>query len=518
MVALLDGQPKLLSLKEMLDAFLRHRREVVTRRTIHDLRKARERAHILEGLAVALANIDEVIALIKASPSPPEARAALQARTWGPGAVPAMLARAGNVPTRPEGIADELGLHGGAYRLSEAQAQAILDLRLHRLTGLEQDKIVTEFTELLEQIRDLGEILARPERLLAVIREELTAIKEAYGDARRTQIVADQSDVTIEDLIERQDLVVTLSHAGYAKTQPVTDYEAQRRGGKGKMATTVKDEDFVDKLFIAHSHDTLLCFSDGGQCYWLKVYQLPLASRGSRGKPIVNLLQLAEGERITAVLAIREFDESHFVFMATALGTVKKTPLSAFSRPRANGIIAASLEPSDCLVGVALTDGAARDPADHDGRQGNPLRGGPGAPDGPRSCRRARHQAGRRPARDFADRARRGRDPDGVRARLRQADRDGRLPAARPRRPGRHRAADQRAQRRRWSARGRCAATTKSCSSTRAARWCACRSSDIPVLGRNTQGVRIMRLEEGEKLVGLERIAGDDSQGGEGAG
>src|SRR5262245_45334295 len=339
MVALQDGQPKLLSLKEMLESFLRHRREVVTRRTIYDLRKARERAHILEGQAVALANIDEVITLIKASPSPPEARAALQARSWGPGAVPAMLARAGNVPTRPDGIPDELGLHGDAYRLSEAQAQAILDLRLHRLTGLEQDKIVTEFTELLEVIRDLGEILARPDRLLAVIRGELEALKDAYGDARRTQIVADQSDVTIEDLIERQDLVVTLSHAGYAKTQPVTDYEAQRRGGKGKMATTVKDEDFVDKLFIAHSHDTLLCFSDRGQCYWLKVYQLPLASRGSRGKPIVNLLQLAEGERITAVLPVREFEESHFVFMATAQGTVKKTPLPAFSRPRANGII-----------------------------------------------------------------------------------------------------------------------------------------------------------------------------------
>ncbi|HEY7752768.1 MAG TPA: DNA gyrase subunit A, partial [Steroidobacteraceae bacterium] len=287
MVALLDGQPKLLSLREMLDAFLRHRREVVTRRTIHDLRKARERAHLLEGLAVALANIDEVIAVIKASPSPGEARAALQARAWKAGAVPAMLARAGNVPTRPDGIADDLGLQGEVYRLSEAQAQAILDLRLHRLTGLEQDKIVTEFGELLDLIRDLGDILARPDRLLAVIREELKAVKEAYGDARRTEIVADQSDVTIEDLIERQDLVVTLSHAGYAKTQPVTDYEAQRRGGKGKMATTVKDEDFVDKLFIAHSPDTLLCFSDRGQCYWLKVYQLPLASRGSRGKPIV---------------------------------------------------------------------------------------------------------------------------------------------------------------------------------------------------------------------------------------
>ena len=517
MVALLDGQPKILSLKEMLDAFLRHRREVVTRRTIHDLRKARERAHILEGLAVALANIDEVIAVIKASPSPPEARAALQARSWGPGAVPAMLARAGNVPTRPEGIADELGLQGGAYRLSDAQAQAILDLRLHRLTGLEQEKIVTEFHELLDLIRDLGDILARPDRLLAVIRAELAALKETYGDARRTQIVADQSDVTIEDLIERQDLVVTLSHAGYAKTQPVTDYEAQRRGGKGKMATAVKDEDFVDKLFIAHSHDTLLCFSDGGQCYWLKVYQLPLASRGSRGKPIVNLLQLAEGERITAILAVREFDESHFVFMATAQGTVKKTPLSAFSRPRANGIIAVSLDQADCLVGVALTDGQrdillattdgkairfAEDQVRPMGREAAGVRGIRLTDnqrvtslivlaDGPILTVSERGYGKLTEMDDFP---RHGRAGQGVIA-LQTSGRNGALIGARQ------------VQR-----------DDEVMLINSSGTLVRVPVSDIPVLGRNTQGVRIMRLEDGEKLVGLERIAGDDSQGGEGAG
>jgi DNA gyrase subunit A len=357
MVALIDGQPKLLSLKEMLDAFLRHRREVVTRRTFHDLRKARDRAHILEGLAIALANIDEIVATIKASASPAEAKAALVAKTWGPGVVPAMLARAGDISTRPDDVVGEWGMSGGRYRLSETQAQAILDLRLNRLTGLEQEKIVAEFGDLLTVIRDLGDILARPERLLEVIRGELNEVKEAYADPRRTEIVATQEDVTIEDLIERQDVVVTLSHAGYAKSQPASDYEAQRRGGRGKMATAMKDEDFVDMLFVAHSHDNLLCFSNHGRCYWLKVWQVPIASRGSRGKPIVNLLQLQDDERITALLPVREYAEGQFIFMATAAGTVKKTPLTAFSRPRANGIIALGLADDDRLVGVALTDG-----------------------------------------------------------------------------------------------------------------------------------------------------------------
>ena len=357
MVALLDGQPKLLNLKEILEAFLRHRREVVTRRTIYDLRKARERAHILEGQTVALANIDEVIALIKASPSPAEAKVALVARGWAPGAVSQLLERLGPTASRPDGLPADCGLQNGIYRLSEAQAQAILDLRLHRLTGLEQEKISAEYQELLDRIQDLGDILARPERLLQVIREELVEIRENYGDARRTEINQDHSDLTIEDLIEQQDVVVTLSHGGYAKAQPVTDYQAQRRGGRGKAATSVKDEDFVDKLFVANTHDTLLCFSSAGKLYWLKVYQLPQASRGSRGKPIVNLLPLQEGERINAVVPIHEFEANQFVFMATAQGTVKKTSLEAFSRPRQAGIIAVDLEQGDRLVGVDITDG-----------------------------------------------------------------------------------------------------------------------------------------------------------------
>ena len=337
MVALQDGQPKLMSLKEMLEAFIRHRREIVTRRTIYDLRKARDRAHILEGLAVALANIDEVIALIKAAASPAEARSALLARGWAPGVVTQLLERAGAISTRPQSLGAEFGLRAGGYRLSEVQAQAILDMRLHRLTGLEQDKIISEYRELLDSIRDLTDILARPERLTQVVRAELIEMRDAYGDARRTEINRDHLDLTTEDLIEPQDVVVTLSHAGYAKSQPVTEYQTQRRGGRGKTATAVKDEDFVEKLFVAHTHDTVLCFSNRGKVYWLKVYELPQAGRGSRGKPIVNLLPLEEGEKINALLPVKQYDEQHFVFMATRAGTVKKTPLAAFSRPRACG-------------------------------------------------------------------------------------------------------------------------------------------------------------------------------------
>ena len=358
MVALVDGQPRLLSLKEMLDAFVRHRREVVTRRTVYELRKARERGHILEGLAIALANIDDVIATIKASPSPVEAKAALLTRTWASGAVPAMLERAGAISTRPDGEVPGLGLVAGGYRLTETQAQAILDMRLNRLTGLEQEKIVAEYQELLVQIRDLSDILARPERLMEVIRHELEFVRETFADARRTEIISTHEDLTIEDLISPEDVVVTLSHGGYAKAQPVSDYQAQRRGGRGKTATSVKDEDFVDKLLVTNTHDTLLCFSDYGKVYWLKVYQLPQASRGSRGKPIVNILPLQEGERISAMLAIKEFEEDKFVFMATEMGTVKKTSLAMFSRPRASGIIAVALDPGDKLVGVAITDGS----------------------------------------------------------------------------------------------------------------------------------------------------------------
>ena len=359
MVALVDGQPRLLSLKEMLEAFIRHRREVVTRRTVFDLAKARARAHLLEGLAVALANIDEVIALIKASPTPAEAKVGLLSKVWGSGAVPEMLARANNVSTRPKDLAAELGLQSeaGGYRLSEEQAQAILDMRLNRLTGLEQDKIVGEYAELLALIIDLFDILARSERLTMVVRDELIAIREDYGDARRTEINYNHIDLATEDLIEPQDMVVTLSHAGYAKSQPLTEYQAQRRGGRGKAATAVKDEDFIEKLFVAHTHDTLLCFSSRGRVYWLRVFELPQAGRSARGKPLVNLMPLEEGERINAVLPIKQFDDNHFVFMATSHGTVKKTPLSAYSRPRPSGIIAVDLREGDRLVGVGLTDG-----------------------------------------------------------------------------------------------------------------------------------------------------------------
>ncbi|MCH6572782.1 MAG: DNA gyrase subunit A [Proteobacteria bacterium] len=358
MVALVDGQPILLGLKPMLEAFLRHRREVVTRRSIFESRKARSRAHILEGQAIALANIDEIITLIKGSPSPAEAKAGLLARSWQAGPVTAMLARAGGIESRPDDLEEKYGLDDGDYRLSPAQAQAILELRLHRLTGLEQDKILSEYKVLLELIKGLAEILSNPDRLLEVIRDELRAISEQYADARRTEILEDHSDLTIEDLIQQEDVVVTLSHGGYAKAQPLTSYQAQKRGGRGRTATKVKGEDFVDHLFVANTHDTLLCFSSRGKLYWLKVYQLPQAGKGARGKPIVNLLPLAPDERINAVLPIKEFTEERFVFMATSNGTVKKTALSAFSRPRTNGIIALDLRDGNRLVGVAITDGS----------------------------------------------------------------------------------------------------------------------------------------------------------------
>ncbi len=357
MVALHEGQPKLLNLKQILEAFLSHRREVVTRRTIFDLRKARDRAHVLEGQAVALANIDEVIAMIKASASPAEARVSLVETVWPPGAVTEMLDRAGATDTRPDALGTGFGLVDGKYRLSEVQAQAILDLKLHRLTGLEQEKIVKEYKDLLDVIKNLSDILADPDELLRVIREELEEIRTNYGDERRTEINQDHSDLQDEDLIPVAEVVVTLSHGGYAKAQPVDDYQAQRRGGRGRSAAKVKDEDFIDNLFVANTHDTILCFSSRGKMYWLKVYQVPQASRGSRGKPIVNLLPLEEGERINAVLPIREFDQKSFVFMATSGGTVKKTPLSMFSRPRTNGIIAVDLRNNDKLVDVAITDG-----------------------------------------------------------------------------------------------------------------------------------------------------------------
>jgi DNA gyrase subunit A len=357
MVGLVDGQPKLLSLKELLEAFLRHRREVVTRRTLFDLRKARERAHILEGLMVALANIDEIIALIKASPSPAEARTALCAQPWRPGAVTGLLERAGADATRPEDLIEDAGLTNGRYRLSTAQAQAILDLRLHRLTGLEQDKISTEYSELISNIQNFLQILANPEKLQEVIRTELAEVRAAYADKRRTEIVENYDDLTVEDLIPEETVVVTLSHAGYAKSQPAGVYQAQRRGGRGRTAARVKDEDFIDQLFVANSHDTVLCFSSRGKAYWLKVYQVPQAAPGARGRPIVNLLPLEEGERINAVLPVKAFEEDKFVFLATKLGTVKKTPLSAFARQRTNGIIAVELRDDDRLIGAGITNG-----------------------------------------------------------------------------------------------------------------------------------------------------------------
>ena len=517
MVALVDGQPKLLSLKEMLEAFLRHRREVVTRRTVYDLRKARDRAHVLEGLAVALANIDEVIATIKASASPAEAKAALVSRTWRSGVVPALLERAGGVSTRPETVAGEWGLRGDAYRLSEVQAQAILDLRLHRLTGLEQDKIVSEFGELLDLVRDLSEILGSSARLLEVIRGELQQVKDAYGDPRRTEIVAVQEDVTIEDLIERQDVVVTLSHAGYAKSQPVTDYEAQRRGGKGKMATTVKDEDFVDMLFVAHSHDTLLCFSNHGRCYWLKVWQVPIASRGSRGKPIVNLLELSEGERITALLPVREFDEEQFVFMATAAGTVKKTSLAAFSRPRVTGIIAVGLADDDQLVGVSLTDGSreillattdgkairfAEEEVRPMGREAAGVRG-IRLTEGQRVTSLIVLETGMiltvsengygklTPVDEFP---RHGRAGQGVIA-MQTSDRNGAMVGALQVQP-----------------------EDEIMLISSGGTLVRVPIAEVSVMGRNTQGVRVMKLDDGEALVGVERVAAEDGEEGDDAG
>jgi DNA gyrase subunit A len=516
MVALQDGQPKVFNLKEMLEQFVRHRREVVTRRTVYDLRKARERAHILEGQAIALANIDEVIAVIKASPSPAEARVALMSRPWTSGAVPEMLARAGDVVSRPDDLSDEFGLKPEGYRLSDTQAQAILDLRLNRLTALEQDKIVHEFQELLVQIRDLSDILARPERLLTVIRAELEDIKAKYADQRRTENIQDHSDLTIEDLIEQQDVVVTLSHGGYAKAQPVTDYHAQRRGGRGKAATAMKEEDFVDKLFVANTHDTLLCFSSSGKLYWLKVYQLPQASRGSRGKPIVNLLPLQEGERITAVLPIHEFEENKFVFMVTAQGTVKKTSLDAFSRPRQAGIIAIELDAGDRLVGVDITDGHRQIILCSSGGKAirfdeNDVRPMGRTAAGVRGIRlpvseevisliivdeqgmvltASQNGYGKRtPAEDFPIH---GRGGQGVIA-LQISERNGQMVGALLVKP------DDEIML--ISSSGTLVRTPV---------------GEISIQGRNTQGVRLIRLDEGDRLVGLERILPEaEDNGGE---
>jgi DNA gyrase subunit A len=505
MVALQDGQPKLLSLKEILEAFIRHRREVVTRRTIHDLAKARERAHVLEGLAVALANIDAVIAVIKAAPAPAVARDALQSHAWPVGIVPELLARAGSVSTRPSGLAADLGLTPAGYRLSEAQAQAILDMRLNRLTGLEQEKIVGEYRELLGSIGDYSDILARPQRLTEVVHGELIEIRDNYGDARRTEISRDHLDLTTEDLIEPQDVVVTLSHSGYAKSQPVAEYQTQRRGGRGKAATAVKDEDFVEKLFVAHTHDTVLCFSNRGQVYWLKVHQLPQAGRNARGKPMVNLLPLEEGEKINAVLPVKQYDEQHFVFMATSQGTVKKTPLDAFSRPRSAGIIAIDLHDNDRLVGVALTDGqrevilvtsggkAIRFPEEEVRPMGREAAGVRGVKLGEAQelialivvgeghiLTASEHGYGKRtPLEDFPVH---GRGGQGVIA-LQTTDRNGATVGAVQVKPGQELML--------ISSTGTLVRTPV---------------DEVSIVGRNTQGVRLIRLAEGERLTGIEQI------------
>jgi DNA gyrase subunit A len=512
MVALVEGQPRLLSLKEMLDAFLRHRREIVTRRTVFELRKARERGHILEGLAIALANIDDIIAAIKASPSPADAKVALMARAWRTGAVPEMLERAGAISTRPDGETGSFGIAEIGYRLTDIQAQAILEMRLNRLTGLEQDKIVTEFQELLTQIRDLSDILARPARLLEVIRAELEKIREDFVDVRRTEIVTNHEDLTIEDLISPEDVVVTLSHGGYAKSQPISDYQAQRRGGRGKAATVVKDEDFIDKLFVANTHDTLLCFSDRGKLYWLKVYQLPQASRGARGKPIVNLLPLQEGERISALLSIKEFEEGKFVFMATSFGTVKKTSLALFSRPRANGIIAVDLEEQDKLIGAAITDGTrdillfttggkavrfAEEEVRPMGREAAGVRGVRLGVDqrvnalivADTGFILTASERGYGKLTPLEDYPKHGRGGQGVIA-LQVTDRNGPMVAAL-----------------------QVSVDDEIMLMSQGGALVRTPVRDISVVGRNTQGVRLMRLDEGDQLSGLERIEGFADEG-----
>jgi DNA gyrase subunit A len=357
MVALVDGQPRLLNLKELIEAFISHRREVVTRRTVFELRKARERGHLLEGLAVALSNVDAVIELIKKAANAAEAKRALMERPWPSDFVTMLVGKTNAAQYRPQGLSESFGLKDDGYRLSDDQAQAIIDLQLRRLTGLEQDKIRAEYREVIDAITDLLDILAKPSRITQIIGEELARLKEDFGDPRKSEIVTVAEDISIEDLIAPQDMVVTFSHGGYVKSQPLADYRAQRRGGRGRAATAMKEDDFIERLFVAHSHDHLLCFSSRGRLYWLKVYEVPAGSRASRGKPIVNMFPLEEGEKITAVVPVKEFDENHYLFMATAHGTVKKTPLAEFSRPRPSGIIAVGLDEGDYLVGCVLTDG-----------------------------------------------------------------------------------------------------------------------------------------------------------------
>jgi DNA gyrase subunit A len=518
MVALVDGQPKVLNLKEIIEAFIRHRREVVTRRTVYLLRKARERGHILEGLAIALANIDPVIELIKASPSAAEAREKLLARGWSPGEVTGMLERAGADACRPDDLEAHYGLRDGLYHLSPAQAQAILELRLHRLTGLEHEKLLNEYQEKLVEIQDFLEILSDPERLKHVIREELEEIVQEYGDERLTEITASQHDLTVEDLITEEDRVVTISHGGYAKTQPLSDYQAQRRGGMGKSATAVKDEDFVEHLLIASTHATILCFSNMGKVYWLKVYQIPLAGRNSRGRPMVNLLPLEEGERVTSILPVEEYTEGHYIFMATANGTVKKTALTEFARQRTVGLRAIELEEGDVLVGTAITEGesdvmllstegkAVRFKEDDVRAMGRTARGVRGIKlgdghhmisliiprEGGRVLTVSENGYGKRT--ELAEFPIKGRGTKGVIA-MQTSERNGRVVGAVQVFEG-----DELML---ISNQGTLVRT---------------RADEISLLGRNTQGVRVIRTKVGEHLVGVERIdePAEEPEAGEG--
>lgn len=514
-VGLLDGQPRILNLKELLDAFIRHRREVVTRRTVYELRKARERGHILEGQAVALSNIDPVIELIKASPSPAEARERLLATAWEPGSVMEMVERAGAESCRPDELPEQYGLRDGKYYLSPEQAQAILDLRLHRLTGLEHEKLLTEYQEILVQIGELLRILNSEVRLMEVIVEELEQIRDSYGDERRTEIVASRMDLSVADLITEEDRVVTISHGGYAKSQPLADYQAQRRGGRGKAATGVKDEDYVSHLLVANSHTTLMLFSSKGKVYWLKTYEIPEASRTARGRPLVNLLPLEEGEFITAMLPVEEYTEGWYVFMATANGTVKKTPLPQFSRQRSVGLIALDLDEGDILIGAALTDGSKQVMLFSDGGKvtrfeesdvrpmGRTARGVRGmrlaegqrlvsmliAEEGTQILTASENGYGKRtPVEDFPQYKRGG---QGVIAMITN-ERNGPLVGAVQVVDGEEimLISDQ----------GTLVRT---------------RVSEVSRLSRNTQGVTLIKLSNGEKLVGLERVQepSDDEEG-----
>lgn len=506
MVALVDGQPRLLSLKELLEVFIKHRRQVVSRRTAFLLRKSRDRAHILEGLGVALANIDPVIQLIKASPTPIEAKAELISKVWAPGVVSDMLQRAGADICRPDNLEPEFGLGEKGYRLSPVQAQAILDLRLHRLTGLEQDKILEEFKNIIVIIQDLLDILNNQSRLMQVIRDELIVIKQEFGDARRTEILSHQEDLSMEDLITEEDRVVTLSYSGYIKAQPLSSYQAQRRGGKGKAAAKVKEEDYIEKLLIANTHDTLLCFSSLGKVYWIKVYEIPVASRTSQGRPIINLLPLQANERISAMLPIREFTEDKMIFMATANGTVKKVALTDFMRPRTTGIIALELDENDSLIGVDITDGtrdimlfsnsgkAVRFSEEDVRTMGRTARGVRGIklqpkqkmislivlkPGGTILTATEKGYGKRTEIEEFASH---GRGGQGVIA-IQTSDRNGEVVGA-----------------------SQVFDNDELMLITDAGTLVRTRIEEISVVGRNTQGVRLINLSEGEKLVGVQRV------------